>query len=343
MIQRIEGFELPGLLFSSSFDSYAGPENPVFDYPGAQGGFAESMSSCTAFQDVLATSEAGWVIGGAILVEGGQPNNTMFIGLGNGTEMGFIITFLKDGGNVNMVLRTGNLTGPAISSGTVSVFPLGNTDEWINFECKVLLKTDATGTVEVRKNGIVEPLVNLTGKNTVKFSMPDGCRTILFHTNSVGHFDDLRWLTTSGAAPNDFLGIKQVFGRPLEAVGVSSQFSPVGGANNLVTLTDGLDTTYNASATNGARDLFSVEDFTPVTSSVDAVQLQVRGGAASLGTREVKLIMRESGGTEALSDSFFITSLRRGGLTMITGEKPSGGAWDLTAADGLQVGYQISN
>ena len=179
---------------------------------------------------------------------------------------------------------------------------------------------------------------------------PTGATTNLgilpFRAISIGGnvdiIDDLYILDGSGSAPwNDFLGDVEIGVIRPNGVGDQDDFTPSGAATNWEAIDDTTpddDTTHNAGASVGMKDLVQMEDVS-LTSGIFGAQFLVSAKRSNDGLASMVPILKQSGveypGTEwALGNTYHYR------LREIYENSPGGAAWTPTILNAIQAGYE---
>lgn len=209
---------------------------------------------------------------------------------------------------------------------------------WMHFQLKALLQATATGTVELRINGVT--VASLTDVVTTDF------QTRVFDGWAIGgaartlHMDDLWFCDGTGPAPfNDFLGPARV--RRVALTGnVSSQWTPSTGSDNAALVNDApADTaTYVEAAASGNTDLYTVEAL-PAGISPLAVRTHVLTKRATAdGLANIRPLISD-GSNEVLGQERAVLGDWRH-MPQIFETAPDGGAWTPAKVAGLRVGIR---
>lgn len=187
---------------------------------------------------------------------------------------------------------TTNLLGESAAN---SLPPIEN---WFHLEWKVTIDPSA-GVVEVRLDGNVTPILNLTGQNTR--ASANSRITEARVGSSIMRTDDYHLFDDTGSVNNDFAGNVRVY-TEFPTSDDSVQFTPLSGTDNYAMVDDpgdvDADTTYNSTLTAGHKDTFGVTGDVPVTATVYAFESRavMRKDEANVCTGRIIL---KSGGTQA--------------------------------------------
>jgi hypothetical protein len=248
----------------------------------------------------LSPSGAGVVIGVAVYVSstpGGSGVGLFTIYDGATAQFSLVLNSdftlsFKRGTNLGTVVATSGATGFS-----VGVF--------FHVQLKVTLNT-STGTYAVRINGSSSDLMSGSGVNTAGAGTTTWTQILIgqpaLSTNTLTNgqhiiFDDYWICDQSGSDHNDFLGDMRVDRRQTTANGTTNDFTPSTGSNyqNIDDSTPDSDSTYNASATAGHVDLFTVEDAPVTGAGISAVKVSCFEKKSDAGTCTSQAAVRHSG------------------------------------------------
>jgi hypothetical protein len=213
------------------------------------------------------------------------------------------------------------------------------TGTWYYIEAKILVATTAVGSYEIRVNGVtvMGPTATVqTSSSTVNlFRLHNSAAA---NPNS-GSYDDLVVQDWS-VANVDFLGDVSVATLIPDGAGNYTQWTPLSSTNvsNVDDATADGDTTYNADATVGDKDSFSMGNL-PSNGTPYIVQVTAEARKDDAGSRTLRNFLRVGGtdyeGTsKAVTDTYLMHS-------DVWNSDPSGGAWDQTKVDALEVGEKV--
>jgi hypothetical protein len=203
-------------MWSDSFDFYASTSDLVANTWDSNSG--NSISSTTRFSQGQALQVNG---GGAIAKNNLSSEGTIWINLAlywttagfTGTNAnGFFIT-LRDtvsnnqvtihfAGDGNVYVRTGGTAGAIVGTWTAP----WTVNAWHHFQIKVIIHNTA-GEVHIRKNGDPSDSFSVTGINTRGGSTNNTANSVsITGANFAVIMDDFLMFSSSGAAPNDWVG-----------------------------------------------------------------------------------------------------------------------------------------
>lgn len=230
----------------------------------------------------------------------------------------------------HILIRRG---GTTIATGTTIL----SLNTWYYLEFKMLLATGATGSYEVRINGVTElgptsSVITASGTvNALRFTSPGG---------GSQDFDDLVVQDWSVGGV-DFLGDVSVAALVPTGAGNYTQFTPSTGSNwqNVDDATPNGDTDYNASSTVGHKDSFAMSNL-PVNGTPYMVQVLSEFRKDDAGSHTQRNFLRV-GGTDYEGASNTVLDTYIYGKRDIWNSDPSGGAWDQTKVDALEAGYKV--
>lgn len=236
-------------------------------------------------------------------------------------------------------VRRGGPTGTVIATESGS-----RTDgAWAYIELKVTI-ADSGGTCIVRANGV--EVINFTGdtKNAGTNTSIDALRFGL-GTPSPGWvpIDDLIIMDGTGSSMNDFVGDHAIKAIRPNGDGASSQWlgSDGNSTNNyqLVDETTFSSSDYVADSTAGHQDLYAFEDIS-TTGAVKAVKPVIFAAKSDAGTRSVKAVKRNSGGTTATSSSLALSTTYAILSGPIWETDAAGSAWTVSTVNSHQFGVE---
>lgn len=241
-------------------------------------------------------------------------------------------------------LRRTSHVGPllATSSGHIPM----TVDQWYSVQAKVTLKSDGTGSGEVRLNGVA--VINFTGQTAV--TTGDVTQVTLGGYPFSTQFDDF-WVcdgvdatATQGAPNNNFLGDLKVSTLFPTAEGDTLQLTPSTGTahwslvdENPVNTTD-----YVSSSTSGQRDLYNVGDLVATATAPLAVRVGLYAQKSDAGSASIKTLIKENGSLTAGAVQPLMTTWS-GFYGVMRTKKPSNDTpWTVADINGLQVGVEVA-
>jgi hypothetical protein len=203
-------------MWSDGFDFYGTTTDLLANNWDSQSGL--TLSTTTRFT----TGQSASINNGATLAKNNLSNEgTIFVNFAlywpsggfTGTNAnGFWVT-LRDttsnnqvtihfAGDGNIYVRTGGTTGTIVGIWTAP----WTVQAWHHFQIKVVIHNTA-GEVHIRKNGSTSDDFAVTGVNTRGGSTNNYANSIAFQTsNFTVNLDDFLMFSSSGAAPNDWVG-----------------------------------------------------------------------------------------------------------------------------------------
>lgn len=211
---------------------------------------------------------------------------------------------------------------------------------WHYIELRLRAGTESSdGEAEVRLDGNSLFTVSNLNVPAITHCSPVVCG----HTGpgmSPPLWDDWYILDGSGSLHNTFLGPVRVAALEPTGAGDSTDFTPVGAANNYENVDDTdapNDSTYNESSTLGHKDLFTISDI-PSAASLHAVM--VRNRYLHDATSQDMAPVVKLSATEEVGDAFAPSATIRNNSEIFP-EKPGGGTWSTSDIANTQVGYKI--
>jgi hypothetical protein len=240
-----------------------------------------------------------------------------------------------DYANVLKVQRGSTPDALAQKDMTGMIFP----NEWYHFSFASLIH-DSAGTFDVRLNGIPIAELTLTGQDT-KPGSDTGIDRVTFCAGSA-----------SGGITDIYVDNTTIHGDCIvetlypTGVGAHSDWTPSAGANyqNVDDLGDiDGDTTYNASAVQGAKDSFVAGNLlSRPTSTIRGVALHLTARKDWSGSRVIKPMVRVSGTDYVHSADGMILSDVYHGMQRIWETNPvTSAAWSESAVNGAEIGYDL--
>lgn len=238
--------------------------------------------------------------------------------------------------------------GATVIATTSSLFSYG---AWHHFE--IMLTIDpTTGAYEIRHNEVnvlSGSGVNLAGAGTSQADI----FAIRFTSNVSTTFfvDDINLKDSTGTENNSFLGDFVIEGKLPNANGATiqwtndagsgSNFNNVADAGNAAPDETGPGGT-NSSDTSGQKDLYGFQDLTEIDGSIAFIQVGVQLAMAAVGSRDVDIIYRDDGGTEATIGTATVASTAYDEFSFVLDQNPAVPAdWDVTDINGGQLGVEV--
>ena len=215
--------------------------------------------------------------------------------------------------------------------------------QWYYIELKAYIHNSA-GTVDVQLNGV--SVISLTGQDTQAQASAnaDIVRFHQFHSKTVTYFDDIYICDDSGALNNDFLGDIQVETIMPNAVGSSSQWTPLGGGNNYLEVDEAQpddDTSYVSDSTVGNKDTYGMGDLVVTTGTIKGIQVGLYARKDSAGTRQIAPVVR-SGATEQDGASWAIGASYGLNLQAFETDPATGVAWTIAGINAMEAGVKVT-
>lgn len=339
--------------------------------PQAQGqlvlsnGFS-SIGTVTNLTKQPALSASGSSLGfantGALYILMGDPGGfTNHVSLVSGCRWQFsvnpvatiqILAFI-DGStfNIGVAINTSrqlfvyrNTVATVIATGT-TVLLSGSVYE---IELKAIFATTATGSYEVRINGVTEP--NLSASGTVQTAVTNAfSQSVAFASGSgssaTDEIDDLYLCDLTGSVANDFLATSSTAIR-VETVYPTSNnsvvFTPLANANwqEVDEANFDSDTSYNFSTASGDIDTFNHGSITSTPITIFGVKVDVAARKDDVSNQQIrtKLISGSttSNGTSKTLNTIYTTSSD----VYPTDPNASGSAWSASTVNATKIGYE---
>lgn len=233
------------------------------------------------------------------------------------------------------VYRADTLLGTTTTAGL-------QVNTWYFIEFKVLTHP-SVGTVEVRVDTAVK--LALTAQNTRAGSnnRSDAFR-ILDAWGQYLRVDDLYCLDNGGAAPTDFLGVKQVITIFPDGAGDDADWTPSAGSNYACVDETAVDDngTYVQSATAGQQDLYAYQDLpgAAMISGISGIQINTdvrRTQSTTYNLYQIaKRTSQSDGSATAISNDAFQTKYR------IMPTDTEGAAWTEANVNATQFGLALA-
>ena len=254
------------------------------------------------------------------------------------------LTFMNNSSTRVLELRRGDHTGTLLASSALMLSP-GN---WRYFEIRATIN-DTTGSCEVRVDGNTTPIINFTGdtRNGGTLTTFDMISLRAYKSGTTGAatgvFDDLYILDDTGTTNTTFLGdVRAITLRP-DGAGADTQLAPTGSATNWQNVDETAYSTvdYNASATVGQRDTYTLSNLPLGMGTVHAVQSNLIAAKSDATTANARIPLRSGGAlyygmTTALSTSYLTFS------DVYQLNPNTSSSWTQAAVDGLEVGMEVA-
>ena len=266
-----------------------------------------------------------------------------------------VVRFI-DGVSPQVELRTsGGVLQATLGASTLIPGAVGTTQlvGSVFYYIEIRLKHHNTlGTLEVRLNGNVE--FALTGIDT-QASANASSDTLAYGQAPGGGsaylLDDVYICDTvdsgvSGAPNNDFLGDVRVEALMPSGNGATSNFDGSdGNSTDNYLLVDEIppngDTDYVESGDIGDKDTYAYPDLASAAGTVKGIQRIVHAKKTNAGPRKLKFVSRLSGGTEA--DSLeYVMSTNYLYMRDVAEAKPGGGQWTISDVNGAEFGQKVA-
>lgn len=241
--------------------------------------------------------------------------------------------------NGQLQLRRGAAGGTILATSTQSVL----TDTWYFIEMQATI-ADTGGICVVRVNG--QEWINYTGDTR------SGGTSTQFGTVRIGHgngyvagLDDLYLLDTTGSAPyNTFLGDVGIKAITPNGNGAASQWVGSDGDSvdnyALVDEQPWNSTDYVGSDAAGDRDLYACSDL-GISGTVHAVQVNAYASMSDTGTRSLRTLVRDAGGTVAASPDLALSTSWAAVQGPIRTTDAAGSPWTIASVNSHQYGIEV--
>lgn len=256
----------------------------------------------------------------------------LYLELLDGTTPQCTVVFRSDG---VILLTSGDASGSVLATYTGAF--LAST--WTALEFEITIDASA-GALHVRENGSAS--FNATGLNTRPVSTNNYANALHIGTaNSINHvIDDFIWFSTSGAAPNTWVGdMRAVVLRP-SADTAQKDFTPNSGSANFSRVNEAQqdgDTTTVSDATVGHNDLYDLDDLATPPLSIVAVQTRGMMRKSDAGARAGQVQLK-SGSTTVTSTVLSLSTTYQYVNRLDTVDPDTTAAWTATAVNALKAG-----
>lgn len=347
------------LLFSDGFDCYASRDDAI-----AGGWLALDPSATNRFSTTNGRYGGGCLQGSSNAGNTCQWLTSVYVANAGTIIICFAYYHTGAGGTADRILEAMDVAGARCfslkhnTSGDLSAFDrsdvqAGSTataaltaNVWHSIEISVLLKSDATGTINVHVDG--NSVISVTAKNTEPATNL-GCNNIGLGGNAGTapsfRVDDVIIMDASGSTMNGFLGATRIDTlKPNVAGGVtdwtassSTQLSCVDDTPNAAN--DDTDYIYSSTAAQEAR--FGFEDLAVEPNSIFSVQLRMRGRKPDAGTRTYRGLLYSSA-TESLGATVGFPATYSWRRMLSADKDPNGNVtWTASRVNSLQAGVEI--
>jgi hypothetical protein len=250
--------------------------------------------------------------------------------------------------HVELVLNAnGSITVKRGANGTVltTSAPAWIGSAWNFMEVKATLH-DSTGAVIVKLNGV--EIINISGVDTRNGGTNAHFDAVTFP--SVTRLDDIYLVNQEAGGSTDFLGDLRVEAHIANGQGNSNQWlHAAGGAGDSTSYQEvderpgaDDDTSYVKSSTLNDKDTYAFENTFATSGGVKAVQVTARARKDDAVAKAIQLVVRASGGTEALSGTDLALSTTYAYLSHVFQDEPGGSGWTRSAFDGAQAGMKLT-
>jgi hypothetical protein len=157
----------------------------------------------------------------------------------------------------------------------------------------------------------------------------------------VCYLDDIAINDDAGAVNNTWIGRGGIHLSKPTGAGTYAEMTPLAGANYAAVdeVPPDEDTTYVQHATAGKRDVHVINDLTPTTGTISAVQWQCRAKLSAAGTGSIKYLLRQADTDYTGADKALDTSYRN--VQEILELAPSGVAWTVAIVNEIEAGQQV--
>lgn len=293
---------------------------------GADGGYYRTFSS----------TPATVVVGAAFYLPSAayQENSASFAlwYFREGLSTIHVTVALTAAGRIN-ITRGGTTS---LATGSQVLDPL----RWYYVEAKAYI-ADASGTVEVRVDGVVDATYTGDTRNGGSGYVDNVVIGNPVNANYT-YADDVYMLDTTGATNTTFLGDLRVEAIYPTGAGATTDWTPSTGANwqNVDEATPDSDTTYNSTAVASNFDTYAYGNLTPTSGTVHGLGWYGFVRKDDAGTRTVAPVYR-TGGTDyegaalAVSDSYAY-------LRELSETNPdTSSAWTISAVNGAEFGIKL--
>lgn len=224
--------------------------------------------------------------------------------------------------------------------GSSSEFTYGT---WYYVEFRAMASTTTSGFAALRVNENLE--INLSAVRTTTSATAYGKVYHDLQIQSGGTYTLDDCVYQAGDAVTSWIGDVIVSAILPNAVGSSSQWTPLGGGNNYVEVDDPSardgDTTYVATNSNGMKDLYGMQDLPSiVTGAILCVSLEWDARLAAAGSRNIRPRVK-SGASEAsgTTDALNVTAYEK--RWQVWDTNPAvGGSWTEAQVDAVELGME---
>lgn len=224
-----------------------------------------------------------------------------------------------------------------------------NTGEDYFIEGEIILRTDATGSVHIKVDGVdfIGGGSSVSGDNLITVSTAD-IQTVRVRkgntgTSNVMTTDVFYVCDGSGSINNTFLG--NVHSRLLVPVAdtADADFTPSTGSENYAMVSEAApdgDTTYNASDNPGDTDLFTHTGGI-LSDNIFGVIYSIRARKEAAGTIGVKGVLRSGSATDKTTLAVPTTSYQTYQKLLET-DPDTSGAWTADGVNNAKIGYEAT-
>lgn len=284
-----------------------------------------------------------WIVGAAIYYDGPTVNYRQYPFYFQDAAANSIGLNWND--QFQLILMRNNTTVLATDA-TQRVLPR----QWNYYEMKVNFQTSATGSVEVRLNGVSIPALTLT--NVVTVAAGSGPTYVSWggsrasDVNLFWYLDDIYVCDGTGSYNNDFLGPIRVQTLYPSAPGTYSQWNQIGGvpSNPQTAINEPYydkDNSYLSSNTVNALSSFYFKSLLANTNAVKAVQVRSFMRKDEAGIRQVQTFLRQ-GSTDLASGPIITPSESYGTiLTRFDNNPITAGAWVVSDVNTGEFGLKV--
>lgn len=220
---------------------------------------------------------------------------------------------------------------------------------WYHIQIKVIVGSGTGGTLEWYLNGVLDRSISSIDTS---YSGAGDATQVRFgqYTSSTPanmRFDDMWAVDTSGSINTSYIGDVRVETLYPSGNGNSSQLTGQDADStdnylNVDETTPDDDSTYNESSTVSDKDTYAYGNLATTSGSVKAVQICPMARKTDAGTRSIKAVAREGGGTEADSASDLTLSTSYLYFLDVREEKPSTGTWSISDVNGAEFGVKVT-
>jgi hypothetical protein len=240
----------------------------------------------------------------------------------------------------SVTVRRGDTSGTILGTSSAGLVPMDASYPHLGMALTV---HNSTGTFELWVNGV--SVYSLSGQDTQNSANAQATAFQLGISGSSSaqvDFDDLVILNNSGGSLDAFLGDVRVSALLPDGAGDSTQWTPSASTNvsNVDDTAPDGDTTYNASATAGQKDLFTMGALPAATGTVKAVVARLYHRKDDASARVIKAKVKHSS-TEG--DGGNISPGTGYGYSQdVFATNPSTtAAWTPSEVNAMQAGYEV--